>query len=406
MCSLVRTPLIIIAICLLALTGCAAESPDLREEEVSLTIGYTSEELFEQRYASLLSIEYPRLKYTVVPMNEMAKKQISAEQWSKENSADLLYIPADDYQEFIDSSLLLELDTYIQRDSYPLETLAASVVDLTKQYGKGKLYGLPSNFYSRAIAYNKQLFDDMGIDYPSDQMTWDELIALASRFDRGLSLAYPSAADWVMDMGRLQNLQVWDETADSPTLHSPEWEAVFNLIREPLKDGRIAVHTINSSGTNPFISGEYAMQAVSYEEFRMLEQQSGMEWGLVTMPVNSADPDNGSSMTAGGFFAIPAASVHADAAWELLQYFMSDRVAELEYRSSYGFSILTSMISMSEAEDAYMEAFYKLGSAPGTEESTKAYAIVEEVVTRLIQEDTATEIILSEAGQELAGSRP
>lgn len=51
----------------------------------------------------------------------------------------------------------------------------------------GDYYGVPVNIASLALYYNKDLFDEAGIDYPNDDWTWDDLeeaaIALSKEVD-------------------------------------------------------------------------------------------------------------------------------------------------------------------------------------------------------------------------------
>src|SRR5690625_683348 len=43
------------------------------------------------------------------------------------------------------------------------------------------IYSLPANLTKFALAYNKKVFDQFGVDYPTDDMTWDEVIDLAKK---------------------------------------------------------------------------------------------------------------------------------------------------------------------------------------------------------------------------------
>jgi len=43
------------------------------------------------------------------------------------------------------------------------------------------IYSLPANLTKFALAYNKKVFDQFGVDYPTDDMTWNEVIDLANK---------------------------------------------------------------------------------------------------------------------------------------------------------------------------------------------------------------------------------
>ncbi|MFD3262129.1 ABC transporter substrate-binding protein [Paenibacillus lentus] len=349
----------ILVFCTIFLSGCIGQpsSSELNDNGITLNIGYFSEQQFENRYSSLLAIEYPHLNYNVIPTNELITGKQSIQEWAANNSVDLIYLPPDYLQSFKNNGLLKELDSYIQKTSFPLGSYVPSIVELMKQYGDGQLYGLAPTFYGRALAYNPHIFDQYGAEYPGDQMTWEEIIELTRQFPKGLSLSYPTAAHFLINVGQTQNLQAYSEDTNRITLNSPSWTKLLELVQEPLRDGHIEFHDLNN---NLFITGEYAMSVITYDELTLLEQQdSTLEWKLVTMPTHPSEPDSSHHYALDGMWAIPSTSTESDAAWELIQFFMSDQVAKWSYRSVHGFSSLTAYTFMGQS-NTNIEAFYKL----------------------------------------------
>ena len=47
------------------------------------------------------------------------------------------------------------------------------------------LYGLPKDFTPRAIYYNTKLFDDAGLQYPTAEWTWDDMLIMAKKLTKG-----------------------------------------------------------------------------------------------------------------------------------------------------------------------------------------------------------------------------
>ena len=45
----------------------------------------------------------------------------------------------------------------------------------------GKLYAIPKDTGTAALWYNKDLFDEAGVDYPSDDWTWDDMLAASEK---------------------------------------------------------------------------------------------------------------------------------------------------------------------------------------------------------------------------------
>lgn len=58
-------------------------------------------------------------------------------------------------------------------------------LDSTKPYGaKGEQFLLPFTINFYAFFYNKDVFDKLGVAYPKDSMTWDDVIELARKTTR------------------------------------------------------------------------------------------------------------------------------------------------------------------------------------------------------------------------------
>lgn len=393
--------LLLLTLTLTILSSCTEKpSPLENKEAVKLNIGYFSEQHFDDRYASLLALEYPNLEYTIVPTSDILRRKVTVSEWAESNDVDMIYLPSNQFQQAINNGLLQPLDNYIDRESFPLENMVPSVVDLTKQYGTGKLYGLPPTFYSSALVYNQQLFDQYGVDYPTEQMTWEDIIVLANRFPKGLSLPYPSPADWLIDIGQTENLHVYNEQTKTISLNTPSWAKVLELIEVPLKRGNIAFNDINK---NSFISENYAMAVVNYEDVNSLEQQgSELKWKLVTMPVSNASPQSGHHVSLGGLWSIPSTSSQADAAWELIRFFMSDKVAEWEYRSVYGFSSLISYTSLGD-RDRNFDAFYKLRPIEKNNVvPDPMYDLINESIEQILSGHKTVQEVLDEMPSELS----
>lgn len=45
----------------------------------------------------------------------------------------------------------------------------------------GSIYAIPKDYDGIGLFYNKAIFDEMGVDYPTDDMSWDELKDLATK---------------------------------------------------------------------------------------------------------------------------------------------------------------------------------------------------------------------------------
>ena len=91
-----------------------------------------------------------------------------------------LNVPSDiDYSKrgfLLDISDLFESGA-IDLSRYPEHTIAAHTID-------GVLHGVPRDYDSIAVYYNKAIFDAAGEPYPTGDWTWEEFVEVAKRITR------------------------------------------------------------------------------------------------------------------------------------------------------------------------------------------------------------------------------
>ncbi|MCL6590919.1 MAG: sugar ABC transporter substrate-binding protein [Firmicutes bacterium] len=71
----------------------------------------------------------------------------------------------------ITKGALMDLTPYIKRDKVDLSIYYPALVDNWKY--KGKQYGIPKDWDTICIFYNKELFDKAGVPYPSEDWSWN-----------------------------------------------------------------------------------------------------------------------------------------------------------------------------------------------------------------------------------------
>src|SRR5690606_32032237 len=70
--------------------------------------------------------------------------------------------------------------------------------DIQRSMADGGIYGLPLTTGAMVFLYNKDVFDRFGVDYPTDDMSWDDVYDLAKRLTvvddgvqyKGISLGF------------------------------------------------------------------------------------------------------------------------------------------------------------------------------------------------------------------------
>lgn len=361
------------AIIVLFAASCSAGThpPFPKDAELILDIGYTNEQHFNQRYSNLLAIEYPNMQLNIFATKGLIQSEQPAE-WLRDHPVDLIYVPSSRIKQFVEEGLLAEIDSLIKRDQLELDQFVPAVVELSKEYGNGKLYGLPSNFYGRAIVYNQDLFDKYDVAYPTDQMSWEELLQLAGKFTRsesessdlkGLSLSYSSPFALIQQIGTTEGLQFFNDQ-EQVTFNSSSWAAVWGHVLSAYEAGSLDFNPDLNTYLSPFLTGERAMVVISYEEYKRIEQEKpAFNWSTVTVPVNPAEPERSSEMRIPGMYAITAVADDQETAWELLKFLVSEEAARWDHRPNDGFSTRLNQLTMDPSAQEKIQSFYKLTPA-------------------------------------------
>ncbi|MFD6435396.1 ABC transporter substrate-binding protein, partial [Streptomyces venezuelae] len=129
---------------------------------------------------------------------------------------DVFWMNAVNFQLYAANGVLEPLSGHIKADATPVDRHPKALVKLYSY--QGTQYGLPKDFDTIGLWYNKQLFDKAGIKYPDASWTWDDVRdaaaeltdprkrvhGFAAEMDRQIKI-YPAicAADgYVLENGR------------------------------------------------------------------------------------------------------------------------------------------------------------------------------------------------------------
>ena len=92
---------------------------------------------------------------------------------------DVFWTHSNTVQMYMDADLLLNLNDYIANDeAIDLNNYYEGIVDLYTR-DDGNVYAVPKDHDTIALLYNKALFDQYGVAYPTDDWTWEDYKAAA-----------------------------------------------------------------------------------------------------------------------------------------------------------------------------------------------------------------------------------
>lgn len=333
---------------------------------------------------------------------------------------DALFLSEDQYAALSKKGMLYDLDAAVKQDEFDLDSFQPSVIDLLKQRGGGKLLGLSPTFSSQALYYNKDLFDKYGIPYPKDGMSWEDVMKLAARFPvkkgsddpeemmkgeealYGLaqSISTSNSFDLIRTIGEAKGLLYADSDTKTVSIDTPEWKSIFDSVIAGYKSGSLTAPSSSGGGgmggmirmaggqkaisfgpgSMRFMQGQAAMAVDSPMIMNMMGKMAGaamtvkkggkstgagprplgqeINWDVVTVPVDPAQPDVTGSIELDNVVSINAASENLPLAWELVKYVNGEQLAKTGSKSSPTLSSRTAF--KNDMGGKNIEAFYAL----------------------------------------------
>lgn len=231
---------------------------------------------------------------------------------------------------------------------------------LMEQYGscEGRTSALPYSVMAASVIYNKQIFDEQGLEVPR---TWDELLQVADQLkEAGITPFYGTFKDdWTVGQGwydysvggSLDVLAFFDALAKEGTEVGPESEVSFQKdFAEPM-DRMLTLATDYTNDDAPsrgygdgnlaFSKGEAAMYLQGPWAFSEIAKTApDLELGTFPLPMTD-DPDDLAVRVNMDLAAmIPEESRHKEAARDFLEYLYQPERIEEYNASQLGFTPL------------------------------------------------------------------
>lgn len=92
---------------------------------------------------------------------------------------DIIYLSSGQTQNLLKYDLQYDITELIEKFDYDLDRVEPTALEIQRMLANGGIYGLPVFNNTITLFYNRDIFDEFGVDYPKDGLTWDELYELA-----------------------------------------------------------------------------------------------------------------------------------------------------------------------------------------------------------------------------------
>lgn len=243
---------------------------------------------------------------------------------------DVFWMHANSAQKYMENGLLLDLTDRISlSDKININNYYK---DITQLYSlNGKNYAIPKDIDTIALWYNKTLFDEAGLAYPTDNWTWNDLLENAIKLtkDDGSVYGYKNKNDegqsgyfnMINDAGGY----VISDDKKSSGMDNPKTIAGMQVMQQILDAHVMPSQEIMSeygtSSTVLFGSGKVAMNTYGSWVIAALKQNEYVteNCDVARLPKN-AITGRQSSVYNGLGWAISATTTKKDNAWKVVEY--------------------------------------------------------------------------------------
>ena len=233
-----------------------------------------------------------------------------------------------DLQNWSKEGLIIPMDEMIAADGYDMSKYAGMDACYISM-ADGKQYALPFRADFWVMFYNKDLFDQAGIAYPTNDWTWDEYAVMAREITENTGAYGTHYHTWLSCVAN------WAVCGTGYTLADGKYENLkyFYELEQGFEDDGICMtyDELKASGlhySGAFAQGNIAMMPMGYWYASTLigyikDGTASMNWGIAAVP-HLDGVEAGASFGSPTGIAISAASENKDAACKFASWMCSE----------------------------------------------------------------------------------
>ena len=240
------------------------------------------------------------------------------------------------YATLVNKGVLEPLDDLIAKDGIDLSAYGGITDQVTVD---GKLYELPFRSDFWVLFYNKDIFDAAGVEYPSNDMTfeqYDELARKVTNTEPGQEVYGAHYHTW---RSAVQLFGILDGknsiVGGNYDFTKPYYEMVLKQQQDGVCQDYATLKTSSLHYSGAFSQGNVAMMNMGswfiptlIDKIKAGEYTDCTNWGIAKYP-HAEGVEPGSTLATITSLAIPTSAPHRDLAWEFVKFVTGEEGAEI-----------------------------------------------------------------------------
>jgi len=272
-----------------------------------------------------------KVKLEHIPFGSYVSKILT--EYAGKSAPDIVAAEVNMFVSFADKDVFVDLKPFVEKDSsFDLNEFFPEVIDWYTV--KGKLYAIPRDTAPMAcIYYNKKLFDEAGVAYPTDDWNWSDLLEKAQKLTKldkdGKVIQYGFYSDMWGNFVYSNGGSIVDDIKN-PTkclLNSPEAIGGLEFLVDLAHKYKVSPtpNTFRNLGLGiiqMFMMQRVAMFHSGIWETPLLRKAKDFEWDVAMYPKG---PKGARKFGTGGTgYGILKTTKYPEEAWEVLKALSGD----------------------------------------------------------------------------------
>ena len=369
----------------LLLYGCGGKKQTTTGKQVEIRFGFPSAvaddyKMMKEQVIPLFEKAHPniKVKFEYMPWGQFRTKLLT--ELAANQAPDLWISDGVHFMNYAGRGAIMDLTDWINRDFNKKDYFA---LDFASDHN-GRIWGVPRDIQTTVFFYNKELFNEAGLNYPDETWDWDIFLSAAKKLTKdtankkirqyGFHSQNWITAGWFNFIYQNKG-QILDETRTKSLLDQPEAIEAVEFMVDMIHKHKVSPtgDVLQGAGSlgGPFparliaMEYNYSLQLSVYNKINDLDYDTAiLPKGKVRAVSYNANP-----------FVINAKSPpeKAKAAWEFIKFFVStEEVQKNLIEGGFGLPILKKAIYSSSFVDAPTKPSNKLAFIEPLE---KGYAL-------------------------------
>lgn len=262
---------------------------------------------------------------------------------------EIFWLDASEAPEYSNAGVLLDLNDFLNENTEIKDALGGMESAFTDDNGQ---YGLPYQCNVQGIFYNKELFDKVGVAYPTGETTYEDMLGMLAKFKENgitpLSIGSKNSGFAMWEFNETLARYGWEENIDSilagdKKFNNEDLVTCFEKLKGLAEAGAFPENmaTIEYFDAKQlFNEGEAAMFGTGQWDCAEFDKNIGEKIGFWWGPTfTDSDYDQEVAMKVPSAPIVVNAEVAEDeevqeAVFEFLKFYYSKEAAELSYEGS------------------------------------------------------------------------